>query len=292
MLVINSEDVTPKDVRDLIGTTRENARSVQDYTDILGRLGMPSLPTVPEGRILEIGTGRGNSLAGLLALSQQRGHVVSVDIDAETLRRIPVEKRDVDIAVHEGAAPERSDGQLPRIDVVIGDAEIVALPRQYFDLAVSIWVLYQVKDKFKAVANVLASLKPGGRLVACAAGSVCTVPRALPAALLSEARTFVWNHRATRFSWLTGTRELGYFLAREGVPHRIESVGDFLGRRTRFRIEPAKTTPAEFPEGHFVLTSSDGAAGLPGMELVSFVSTRYSAFVPIYVDSGWEGPSA
>jgi SAM-dependent methyltransferase len=274
----------------LIGTTRENARSVEDYDAILHRLGMEPLPEVIGGNVLEIGTGRGNALPGLLALTRQRGHVVSLDIDRETLQRIPLERPDLGVTVHERGAPAQPPDAGPRVDVICSDATSVTLPPAYFDLAVSIWVFYQIKDKLAALRTVMAALRATGRFVAAAAGSVCTVPRSPGAEVVAKAREFVWNHRATRFSWLSGARELTSFFAEQGVAHRVESLSSLVGRKTRAKVELSRITPAEFPEGHFVLhNSKEALAGLEGLELASFVSTRNSAFVPIYVDPEFDG---
>ncbi len=52
------------------------------------------------------------------------------------------------------------------IDVAVGSAEMIPARRASFDVAVTVLVMHQVKDRGRAMGEILSSLKPGGRWIA------------------------------------------------------------------------------------------------------------------------------
>lgn len=288
MLIIDDQDTRPRDVEELIGTTRENKRQFADYDSILARLGMRPL-SLYEGRtILEVGTGVGNALRGAYEHFGPSAHIVSLDLDEGAIHNL-ARTTDLPAELVQEIRARPSDN--PRIDIAAASIETVKLPREYFDFAYAIWVLYQVKDKLSALRNVLSALRVGAPLVMVASGSICTVSRRLGDDLIQSARQFVWSHRASRFSWLTGVRELEHFLKEAGEDHRVESVDSFLARRFDFEILSRAET-SEFPAGNFSLerpADERMRAFLEAeLELIGFVSTKNSAFVPIYFDPAFD----
>ncbi|GGP22420.1 hypothetical protein GCM10007981_18410 [Thermocladium modestius] len=52
------------------------------------------------------------------------------------------------------------------VDVAVGSAEMIPTRRASFDAAITVLVMHQVKDRERAVGEILSSLKPGGRWIA------------------------------------------------------------------------------------------------------------------------------
>lgn len=106
-----------------------------------------------ESAVLDIGCGAGDTT---IAFAGRAGSVLGVDISAPLL----------DVARRRIAA-----ASLANADVLEADAQTHALPSAAYDLVVSRFGVMFFADPPAAFANILASMKPGGRLLmACWAG--------------------------------------------------------------------------------------------------------------------------
>ena len=296
----------PATVTDLIPVTRENGRSIEHYRDIIAQCNLPQLVATDGASILDIGTGLGNALPGLIAMTANRGVVVSFDINTATLNEAytrlqqrfaagaVVDRGQSDAPTGGGTeiAVERPQGQLPRlrpgtIALVEGDiSKTFKLPERVFDIAISVWVFYQICDKLAAVRNVLQSLRGGGRFWATSTGSIAVTPGPIRSDCLDWLKERVWNTRASRFSWLAGTRELEYWAREARLDIAIVSLEAFLSlTRTDLSVCPGRTDPGR-PEGAFMVEVRQELSERPSanfnLPMLSYVTTRYSSIVPIY----------
>jgi SAM-dependent methyltransferase len=145
----------------------------------------------PGARTLEVGCGDGSISAWLAERVTPGGTTVAVDLD---LSLIQVRMPNLEL---------RTD------DIVAGPVE-----RGAFDLVTARAVLHHVADSEAAMANMIASLRPGGALL-------LIEPDFLPVSMAEppEVRTF-WD------GWLAWSRERGidYHIGRTLAP-RLASLG-------------------------------------------------------------------
>jgi SAM-dependent methyltransferase len=144
----------------------------------------------PGARTLEVGCGNGSISAWLADLVSPGGHAVASDIDLSL-------------------AVERPGLELRQHDILSGPVEA-----QGFDLVTARAVLHHLPDREKAIANMAASLKPGGWIL-------LIEPDFLPVSVAEpeEVREF-WD------GWLTWARARGidYHVGRSLAP-RLAKLG-------------------------------------------------------------------
>jgi SAM-dependent methyltransferase len=145
----------------------------------------------PGAKALEVGCGNGSISAWLAGLTAPGGRAVAVDLD---LSLVTAEARGLEFR---------------RGDILAGPVE----PRDY-DLVTARAVLHHVADAAAAVTNLVASARPGGRVL-------LIEPDFLPVSIAepSEVRAF-WN------GWLAWSREQGidYFVGRR-LPVMLSALG-------------------------------------------------------------------
>ena len=145
----------------------------------------------PGARTLEVGCGDGSISAWLAERVSPGGTAVAVDLDLSLIQvRMP-------------------NLELRKADIVAGPVE-----RGAFDLVTARAVLHHVADSEAAMANMVASLRPGGALL-------LIEPDFLPVSVAEppEVRAF-WD------GWLAWSRERGidYHIGRTLAP-RLDSLG-------------------------------------------------------------------
>lgn len=280
-----SEALAPEQ---MIDVTRENGRSLDHYQDILRQNILPILQALPSGSILEIGTGLGNAVPGLLELTEMQGTVVSIDINRQTLAlayealRTRWQSSAITVSLQ-----DRLPLLLPMRCALLVDGDIsssLSLPPNIFNCAVSIWVFYQILDKLRAAHTVLNSLKAYGYFLATSVGSVAVSECPVHECDLLWLRERVWNTRASRFSWLTGTRELMHWARHRNIPIKLCGLPTAIKTLWPNIKLTEGVTPQGRPEGSFVarvdsrVPLESPPALLPG----HFVTTRSSSVIPIY----------
>jgi SAM-dependent methyltransferase len=145
----------------------------------------------PGARTLEVGCGNGSISAWLAERVSPGGTAVAVDLDLSLIQ------------------PRMPNLELRKADIVAGPVE-----RGTFDLVTARAVLHHVTDAQTAIANMIASLKPGGALL-------LIEPDFLPVSLAEppDVRAF-WD------GWLVWSCERGidYFIGRTLAP-RLTTLG-------------------------------------------------------------------
>jgi SAM-dependent methyltransferase len=145
----------------------------------------------PGARTLEVGCGNGSISAWLAERVSPGGTAVAVDLDLSLI-----------------------EVRLPNLELRKGDILAGPVERGAFDLVTARAVLHHVPDPKRAIANMIASLKPGGALL-------LIEPDFLPVSVAEpqEVRAF-WD------GWLAWSRERGidYFIGRTLAP-RLASLG-------------------------------------------------------------------
>ena len=103
----------------------------------------------PGERVLDIGCGTGVTTEPYALAVGPQGHVTGVDISRPML----------------DAAGKRIAGRgLHNVTLMLADAQVHAFPPESFDLLTSRLGVMFFADPFAAFANLIAALKPGGRL--------------------------------------------------------------------------------------------------------------------------------
>lgn len=302
------EKSVPLSPTELVDVTRENGRNIWHYQDILTQNQLPKIPHMAGASILEIGTGLGNSIPGMLELTGNTGSVVSIDIDRSTLKiakqRLTAfyshNAQSAQIAQEVGISPPNVIINISLLSHVLpnpippgvtlihtGASDDLSSSSQLFDCAVSIWVFYQVLDKLRVVHNILRSLKRSGSFFAVSTGVVAFTNREIPEEKIAWLKERVWNTRASRFSWLTGTRELIHWAKVKGIPIRIATLSRSIQLLYRNLVVTSNTTASGRPEGAFFATASstediEMICRNPLLPKGAFVSTRSSSIIPIY----------
>ncbi|MHB9109419.1 MAG: class I SAM-dependent methyltransferase [Armatimonadota bacterium] len=95
--------------------------------------------------VLEIGVGTGRVAKKVLELGC--AHLTGIDVSSKTLQRA-----------------RRNLAAWPNIELLLCDTEEFTREGA-FDAAYCVWAFFHVADQQRALANIVASLKPGGRLV-------------------------------------------------------------------------------------------------------------------------------
>jgi SAM-dependent methyltransferase len=145
----------------------------------------------PGARTLEVGCGNGSISAWLAKLVSPGGTAVAVDLDLSLVQvRMP-------------------NLELRKADILAGPVEQGA-----FDLVTARAVLHHVADPERAIADMIASLKPGGAIL-------LIEPDFIPVSIAEpkQVRAF-WD------GWLAWSRERGidYYIGRTLAP-RLASLG-------------------------------------------------------------------
>ena len=171
--------------------------------DSMHRLQIESLGISLDAQVLEVGCGNGSISTWMAQHVVPDGHVVAVDLDLSLVN-------DVDV---------------PRVEFRQGDIVAAPVDPGCFDLVTARAVLHHVTDANAAIANLVASLRPGGAIL-------LIEPDFLPVSVAEpvEVRAF-WN------GWLAWSRERGidYYIGRSLAPRlagcgvdRIEGVAETL----------------------------------------------------------------
>ena len=170
---------------------RERLDLMSRLLDPMHRRHIEQLGIGPGARTLEVGCGNGSISAWLAERVTPGGRAVAVDIDLSLV--------DVDLP----------DLELRQADIVAGPVE----PRD-FDLVTARAVLHHVARKEAAVANLVASVQPGGAIL-------LIEPDFLPVTITepSDVRAF-WE------GWLAWSRREGidYFIGRR-LPATLATLG-------------------------------------------------------------------
>ena len=170
---------------------RERLDLMSRLLDPMHRRHIEQLGIGPGARTLEVGCGNGSISAWLAERVTPGGRAVAVDIDLSLV--------DVDLP----------DLELRQADIVAGPVE----PRD-FDLVTARAVLHHVARKEAAVANLVASVRPGGAIL-------LIEPDFLPVTIAepSDVRAF-WE------GWLAWSRREGidYFIGRQ-LPATLATLG-------------------------------------------------------------------
>lgn len=170
---------------------RQRLALMSRLLDPLHRRHLEQLGVRPGMRTLEAGCGNGSVSAWLAARVTPGGHAVATDLDLSL-----------------------ADADVPGLE--IRQADIVAGPAgpAEFDLVTARAVLHHVADAEAAVANLIASARPGGNVL-------LIEPDFLPATVAEppEVRAF-WH------GWLAWAREQGidYFIGRR-LPALLSRLG-------------------------------------------------------------------
>lgn len=159
--------------------------------DPLHRRQLEQLELGPGARALEVGCGNGSMAEWLAERTAPAGHVVAVDLDLSL------------------ADVEAANLELRRWDILDGPVAPAG-----FDLVTARAVLHHVGDVDRAIANLVASLRPGGAIL-------LIEPDFLPVSVAEPApiRAF-WD------GWLRWSREQGidYAIGRS-LPRRLVGLG-------------------------------------------------------------------
>ena len=116
----------------------------------------------PPGRILDLGSGTGTGAFALLERFDQ-AEVIALDVSAEMLRRLDSKARVLGVADRIRTVQADLDKAWPAIDAV--------------DLAWASRSLHHLADPDRVLAEVFATLRPGGLLVVA---EIASFPRFLP----------------------------------------------------------------------------------------------------------------
>jgi SAM-dependent methyltransferase len=145
----------------------------------------------PGMRTLEVGCGNGSVSAWLASRVSPGGHAVAVDLDLSL------------------AEPGGPDMEYRQADILAGPVEPAG-----FDLATARAVLHHIADPAAAVANIIASVRPGGEVL-------LIEPDFLPVSMAEPAQI-----RAFCRGWLNWSRDQGidYFIGRR-LPPMLASRG-------------------------------------------------------------------
>lgn len=154
--------------------------------DPMHRRHIESLEIRGDAQVLEVGCGNGSMSVWMAEHVVPDGHVVAVDLDLSLVDNVDD----------------------PRVEFRQGDIVAAPVASSRFDLVTARAVLHHVTDARAAIANLVASLRPGGAIL-------LIEPDFLPVSVAEPAdiRNF-WN------GWLAWSRERGidYFIGRTLAP--------------------------------------------------------------------------
>jgi SAM-dependent methyltransferase len=170
---------------------RQRLALMSELLDPLHRRYLEGLRVAPGSRTLEVGCGNASISAWLAERTAPGGRAVAVDLD---------------LSLADADAPGL---QLRQGDIMAGPVE----PRD-FDLVTARAVLHHVPDAQIAIANLIASARPGGAIL-------LIEPDLLPVSIAEPAAV-----RAFWDGWLAWSREQGidYFIGRR-LPATLAAMG-------------------------------------------------------------------
>jgi len=153
---------------------RERLALMSSLLDPMHRRQIEYMGLAPGTRALEVGCGNGSIAAWLADRTAPGGSVVGLDLDLSL-----------------------ADVQAPNLDLRRGDIMLGPVEPGGFDLVTARAVLHHVADPERAIANLVASLRPGGAIV-------LIEPDFLPVSIAepAEIRAF-WD------GWLSWSRQQG-----------------------------------------------------------------------------------
>jgi SAM-dependent methyltransferase len=170
---------------------RERLALMSRLLDPMHRRGLESLGVGPGARALEVGCGNGSISAWLAERTAPDGHVVALDLDLSLI-----------------------DAGAPNLEIRQGDIRAGPVSPGGFDLVTARAVLHHVADADAAIANLVASVCPGGAIL-------LIEPDFLPVTIAEppDVRAF-WD------GWLSWSRRQGidYMIGRR-LPARLAAVG-------------------------------------------------------------------
>lgn len=121
---------------------RERLALMSQLLDPLHRRHIEALGIAPGTRALEVGCGNGSISGWLAKQTAPDGHVVALDLDLSLI-----------------------DTHAPNLEVRQGDILAGPVPPGGFELVTARAVLHHVADAQRAIANLVASLGPGGAIL-------------------------------------------------------------------------------------------------------------------------------
>jgi SAM-dependent methyltransferase len=170
---------------------RQRLALMSRLLDPMHRRHIERLGVGPGARTLEVGCGNGSMSAWLARRTAPGGRAVAVDLDLSLV-----------------------DGDVPGLELRQADIVAGAVEPADFDLVTARATLHHVADAGAAVANLIASARPGGTIL-------LIEPDFLPVSIAEppEIRAF-WQ------GWLawSGGQGIDYFIGRR-LPARLSSLG-------------------------------------------------------------------
>lgn len=170
---------------------RERLALMSRLLDPMHRRHVERLGVGPGARTLEVGCGNGSISAWLAGRVGPAGAAVAVDLDLSLV-----------------------DAEVPHLEVRQGDIVVGPVAPGDFDLVTARAVLHHVSDADRAIANLVASARPGGAIL-------LIEPDFLPVSVAEPAEI-----RAFWEGWLAWSREQGidYFIGRR-LPAALSALG-------------------------------------------------------------------
>lgn len=151
----------------------------------------------PGEKVLDVGCGCGGTTVAIAAMVAPLGEVLGIDVSSVMLARA---RERIDDAGHENA------------DLLVADAQVADLPRNYFDVAFSRFGVMFFADPPRAFSNIASSLREGGRI------------------------TFVCWQAPDKNPWMTIPMRAAFSALSNPLPAPVDAPGPF------FLSDPARTS--------------------------------------------------
>lgn len=126
---------------------RKVAEKMNENNAFIYQQAFAMMGIAPTDRILEIGFGNGAFFSRLLQMAQ-RGWIAGIDFSEEM--------------VAEAAKNNQSLIEQGRLEIKLGNIEVIPYPDQYFDKVLTINTIYFWENTQKAITQIRRVLRPGG----------------------------------------------------------------------------------------------------------------------------------
>jgi SAM-dependent methyltransferase len=134
-------------VSDLFDSLADEYDTVVDFFGPFGVGLVVAAELRPGDDVLDLACGRGAVLRPALSAVGDRGSVVGIDIAAEMVRRLEAEL-----------------GDLPNVEVRVGDAEQLPFADASFDVVTGGFMIFFPPDPLRVLAEIRRVLRPAGRV--------------------------------------------------------------------------------------------------------------------------------